>query len=71
VFPRDRFAENVRRLREQRAMTQEQLAFAAGVHLDEVSKVENKRREPKVTVIAKLAKALDVPLGPLFDGIEP
>jgi transcriptional regulator with XRE-family HTH domain len=52
-------------------MTQEQLAFAADVHLDTVWKIENRQREPKVTVIAKLARGLDVSVGPLFDGVDP
>jgi transcriptional regulator with XRE-family HTH domain len=68
--PRDVFAENVRRLREQRGMTQEQLADASDLHLDHVSKIENRRREPKVETIAKLARGLGVATGPLFDGIE-
>jgi XRE family transcriptional regulator, fatty acid utilization regulator len=71
VSARDRFADNVRTLREQHGMTQEQLAEASGLHLNTISKLENKHREPKLTVITKVAGALDVPLGPLFDGIEP
>ena len=70
MSPRDRFAENLRALRTGRGMTQQQLADAADVHLNTVSKIENKQREPKVTVIAKLAKVLGAELGPLFDGIE-
>ena len=71
MLPRDRFADNVRELRERRSMTQEQLAEAAGLHLNTISELENKQHEPKVTAIAKLAKGLDVRLGPLFEGVEP
>jgi XRE family transcriptional regulator, regulator of sulfur utilization len=71
MLERDRFAANVRGLREQRGMTQEQLAEASDLHLNHISKIENRHREPKVTAIAKLAKGLDVPLGPLFEGIDP
>jgi transcriptional regulator with XRE-family HTH domain len=71
VSARDRFAENVRQLRERRGMTQEELAEAADLHLNTISKLENKHREPKVTVITKVANGLDTPLGPLFDGIDP
>ena len=39
--------------------------------MNTISKLENKHREPKVAAIAKLAKGLGVPLGPLFDGVEP
>ena len=68
--PRDVFAANVRRLREQRGMTQEQLADASELHLNHVCKIENRQREPKVETIAKLARGLGVESGPLFDGIE-
>jgi transcriptional regulator with XRE-family HTH domain len=71
VSARDRFADNVRLLRERRGMTQEELAEAADLHLNTISKLENKHREPKVTVITKVAKGLDTPLGPLFDGTDP
>ena len=71
VLPSDHFADNVRRLREQLGMTQEELAEAADLHRDHVSKIENRLREPKVTAIAKLGKGLKVPLGPLFEDVEP
>jgi transcriptional regulator with XRE-family HTH domain len=50
-------------------MTQEDLGFAAGLDAAVVSRIEAALREPRVKNIAKLAKALDVPLGRLFDGI--
>jgi transcriptional regulator with XRE-family HTH domain len=65
------FAANVRRLREERGLTQEQLADAANLHLDHISKIENRRREPRLRTISKLARALDAPAGPLFEGIDP
>jgi len=68
--PRDVFAANVRRLREERGLTQEQLADAADLHLDHISKIENRLREPKVRTISKLAKGLEVSAGPLFDPIQ-
>jgi transcriptional regulator with XRE-family HTH domain len=70
VDPLHVFADNVRRLREERGMTQEQLADAAGLHLDHVSKIENRRREPKVRTIYKLSRGLEVPLGPMFEGFD-
>ncbi len=68
--PRDRFAANVKQLRERQKLTQTQLAEAGGISRDEVSKVENRRREPKVETIVRLANGLDVPLELLFEGIE-
>jgi transcriptional regulator with XRE-family HTH domain len=52
-------------------MTQEELAEAADLHLNHVSKIENRHREPKVTAIAKLAKGLKTPVGSLFEGVKP
>jgi transcriptional regulator with XRE-family HTH domain len=69
-FPRDRFAANVKELRARRAMTQEQLAHLTGLSRDEISKLENRLREPRAETIVRLAKGLDVELGPLFEGIE-
>jgi transcriptional regulator with XRE-family HTH domain len=71
VSPRAQFARNLKYLRERRGMTQEQLAFEAGLHRDTISKVERMKREPKVGTIVKLARGLEVPLGPLFAEIEP
>ena len=70
MIERDVFAANVRRLREERGWTQEDLAGASGLHLDHVGKIENCRREPKVGTICKLAKGFGVTAGPLFDGID-
>ena len=51
---------NVRRLREGRHLSQEELAFEAELHRTYVSGVERGIRNPTVTVVAKIAKALDV-----------
>ena len=52
--------ENVRRLRRERALTQEQLAFEAHIDLTYVGGIERGRRNPSLLVIARLAKALGV-----------
>ncbi len=70
MLERDTFAANVRRLREERGWTQEQLAEAADLHLDHISKIENRHREPRVRTISKLAKGLGVSAGPLFEEID-
>jgi transcriptional regulator with XRE-family HTH domain len=66
----DTFATNLRRLREERDLTQEALAEAADLHLTHVSKIERRACEPGVRTVARLAKALNVSGGPLFDGID-
>lgn len=57
---------NVQRLRLARGLSQEDLADEAGVHRTYVSGVERGVRNPTVTIIAKLAKALGVAPGELL-----
>lgn len=51
---------NVRRLRQQRGLTQEQLAFEAQLDLTYVGGIERGRRNPSLLVMARLAAALQV-----------
>ncbi|WP_374470727.1 helix-turn-helix domain-containing protein [Phenylobacterium sp.] len=51
---------NVRRLRQERGLTQEQLAFEAKLDLTYVGGIERGRRNPSLLVLARLADALDV-----------
>jgi transcriptional regulator with XRE-family HTH domain len=64
------FAANLRRLRKERSLTQQELADAADLHLTHVSKIERRACEPGARTVAKLATALQVSAGPLFDGID-
>ncbi|MGO9760771.1 MAG: helix-turn-helix domain-containing protein [Solirubrobacteraceae bacterium] len=70
VDPLKLFAANVRRIRHERGLTQEQLAFAAEMCPTHVSKIERCECEPGARTIAKIATALQVSGGPLFDGID-
>lgn len=60
------FAANLRRLREERGLSQEALAHAAGLNMTHVARIERGEREPGIRTVAKLATALDVDLGPLM-----
>jgi transcriptional regulator with XRE-family HTH domain len=53
---------NVRRLRQQRRMTQEKLAFEADLDLTYIGGIERGRRNPSLLAMARIAKALSVPL---------
>ena len=65
----DTFAENLRRLREERGLSQERLAHIADLNTTHVAKIERTEREPGVRTVAKLADALGVPAADLFAGI--
>ncbi len=49
---------NVRRLRQDKGLTQEQLAFEAELDLTYVGGIERGRRNPSLLVMARLASAL-------------
>lgn len=57
---RKRVGENVRRLRTEAGLSQEQFAFEADMHRTYVSGVERGLRNPTVTVLERMAKALKV-----------
>lgn len=64
---RERLAFNLRRLRQQKGWSQEQFAFHAEIHRTYVSDLERGARNPTISVVEKLAAALDVKLGNLLD----
>lgn len=61
-----RFGARVRELRLEREMSQEQLAFAAGLDRTYIVSVEGGRRNVSLVNIVRIAKALDVPTKELF-----
>ena len=66
---RSQFAENLRRLRTQAGLSQEQLAFACKLHRTEISLLERAEREPRLSTIVRLAHGLRVSPAALLDGI--
>jgi transcriptional regulator with XRE-family HTH domain len=52
--------ENVRRLRLERGLTQEALAFEADMKRSYLTELESGKRNPSVKAVARLAKALKV-----------
>lgn len=65
----ERFAHNLRGVRESADLTQEELAFRAGLHRTEVGLLERAERTPRIDTLAKLAGALGVETTALLDGI--
>lgn len=68
--PSEAFAANLRRLRAERGLTQERLAELADLHMTDIARIETKRRDPGVRIIAKIAYGLDVPASALLEGVE-
>ncbi len=58
---------NVRRLRLEKGLSQEDYAFEARVHRTYVSDIERGARNPSATVIERLAKPFGIPPGRLLD----
>ncbi|MGA7676138.1 MAG: helix-turn-helix transcriptional regulator [Rhizomicrobium sp.] len=51
---------NVRRLRQARGLTQEEVAFRSGIDLTYLGGIERGRRNPSLLVMVRIAKALSV-----------
>ena len=60
------FGGRVRYLRLAKGLSQEELAFRAGVHRTYLGGIERGERNPSLKNIAAIAKALDVSLSQLF-----
>jgi transcriptional regulator with XRE-family HTH domain len=70
VKPEQRFAANLRRLRTEAGMSQQQLADRTGLHPTEISRLERAVREPRLGTIARLARGLGVGAERLVSGIR-
>jgi transcriptional regulator with XRE-family HTH domain len=68
--PRDRFAVNLRRARQRKQVSQEELGFRCDLHRTEISLLERGGREPRLGTIVKLAAALDSSPEELCAGIR-
>ena len=66
---RRRVGLNLKRLRQERGLSQEAFAFQAGLHRTYVSGVERGVRNPTVLVLEALARALDVPAWRLLEDV--
>jgi transcriptional regulator with XRE-family HTH domain len=67
--PSARFAANLRRLRAAAGLSQEDLAFRAGIHRTQVSLLEGGKRMPRVFTLVCVAGALGVTPDDLLEGI--
>ena len=61
---------NIRAARIAKGWSQEELAHQAGLHRTYVSSLERGVRNPTITVLQKIARALEVVSGSLLEGID-
>ena len=64
---RQRLARNLRKLRLAKGVSQETFADEAGLHRTYISDLERGARNPSITIVDKIARALEVPIGKLLD----
>ena len=64
---RQRLARNLRRLRQGQGWSQESFAFEAKIHRTYISDLERGARNPTISVVEKLAKALKVKASVLIE----
>jgi len=53
-------ARNLRILRKQKGLSQEELAFQAGINRNYVGQIEREEKSPTIDMIEKLSSSLDV-----------
>ncbi|MBO7430176.1 MAG: helix-turn-helix transcriptional regulator [Spirochaetia bacterium] len=59
-------AKNIKRLRENRSISQEELAFTAGISIPFLSDIERGNKWPSPETVAKIATALEIDVFELF-----
>lgn len=70
MLPHERFAQNLRAERKRAGLSQEGLAHACDLHPTEISRLERAVREPRLSTIVRLARALGVTAADLVRGIS-
>ncbi len=64
------FGQRLRELRTERGISQESLAHRTGLHTTAIGRMERGAREPRATMILRLAQGLEVLPAALLDGLE-
>ena len=61
------FAKKLIKLRQERNLTQEQLALVCGIDRTHIGRIERLERVPGLEVLDKIAIGLDIPLSELLN----
>ncbi|XMB86330.1 helix-turn-helix transcriptional regulator [Mycoplasmatota bacterium WC44] len=62
-----KFGQKVRKVRTEKQMSQEQLAYDAGLHRTYIGSVERAEKNLTIKNVFKIAEALDIDPGELFN----
>jgi len=65
-----KFGERVREIRKERCLSQEELAHRAGVHRTYIGMIERAEKNITLINIERIAKALDIKIGELFNTLQ-
>jgi len=65
----EQFGRNLARCRRAAGLSQEETSVRAGLHRTEISQLERGLRLPRLDTVAKVAGAVSVDPGELFEGI--
>lgn len=68
--PRKRFSANLRRARERAGLSQAALSRESGVSPSEICRIEANEREPRLSTILRLSRALGVEMTELLRGLR-
>ena len=61
------FALQLKKVRKEAGISQNQLAFESGVSLSQIARIETAKINPTLSTIFSIARALEIPLSKLFD----
>ena len=64
-----KLGKRVRKLREELGLSQEELGFKSGLHRTYISDIERGTKNPTIVTIDTLAKALEMSISELFEGV--
>lgn len=57
------YGKRIREVRKSKGYTQEQLAIAAGIAVNSLSRYENNERQPNIEILTRIANALNMSMG--------
>jgi transcriptional regulator with XRE-family HTH domain len=70
VEPKEQFGVNLRRHREDAGLTQMELANRSGMDMAEISRLELGKRDPRLSTVARVARALELTASELVRDVE-